>query len=518
MLTFINENFLHAPSTDLSREVVKLLSGTMITQAGEILVDKAVGEAKPPSLVARMAQGVAKGYAGLVDEVKEFQGKGIIDRAWLGVLAVKAKLFASLAHYYRAKHDDAKGDHGAALVRFDLAHKLAKDAEGLAKEFSYSYVAPFGTTAETLPAEASTTLLELVKTHTTVCAEAKEQAHKDNDLVYHSLPPSEASLPSIEVLITATPIPIQEIYANPEVANLIGPDIFRRLIPLEVHTSASVYSEEKAKLGRGESERVAASEGEVRAALEDMGMPGKIRRYRQVLEGESDAAPSGPSSEVRGWADRVANNESRRGEGIEDMLRRIDEAKSSCRARLDAMTRDLDDESRECEKMRVKYGHLWTQAPSGAHSRQYRDAIRQHYSSLSAAESSDDTVVGLYNSTRQDIDLLRGGSSRVSAVMAAAASGKPAQQPNLLDLDTEQTDQLDGQEARQLDEAIGELEEKIQRLEAIRSERDEVLKDLKDKVNPEALATGTTWTDTKPNRSKRMMSRTSSCSTAEARA
>jgi hypothetical protein len=354
MLTFINENFLHAPSTDLSRDVVKLLSGVMLTQAGEILVEKVISESKPHNMIAKMANGVANGYTGLVDEVKEFQGKGIIDRAWLGVLSVKAKHFTSLAQYHRAKHDDDKGDHGAAMVRYGIAHAAAKEANQLAKEFSYTYVPPFGTTAGTLPTEAPNSLIEVTKAHLAVCSEAKDQSQRDNDLVYHSIPPSESSLPAIEVLNTTTPIPIQEIYGNPEVSNLIGPDIFRRLIPLEVHTSASVYSEEKAKLGRGETERCSLSEGEVRAALEDMGMPGKIRRYREVLEGGGNASAGvEPSREVLQWAGEISRQEGVRGQSIEDQIRRLDEAKANSRSQLDALIHDLDEESRECERMRV---------------------------------------------------------------------------------------------------------------------------------------------------------------------
>ncbi len=334
----------------------------MITQAGEMLVEKVISENKPHGMIAKMAQGVATGYAGLVDEVKEFQGKGIIDRAWLGILSIKAKMFASLTQYHRARHDDDKGDHGAAMVRYGIAHSAAQEASRLAKDFTYTYIPPFGTTTGTLPTDAPNALVEITKSLLAVCTEAKDQSQKDNDLVYHSIPPSESSLPVIEVLSTTTPIPIQEIYANPDVSNLIGPDIFRRLVPMEVHTSASVYSEEKAKLGRGESERCAVSEGEVRAALEDMGMPGKIRRYREVLEGRGDVG-SGPSSVVEAWAEEVSRKEGRRGETVDDLMRRLEEVKARCRNQLDALNQEMEDESRECEKMRVSAWSLWTADP-----------------------------------------------------------------------------------------------------------------------------------------------------------
>jgi hypothetical protein len=140
MLTYINENFLHAPSTDLSREVIHLLIGLTMVQATEIFTETLIEGKKSPALVCRSANQVASMYAALVDEMKEFQGKGIFDRNWLYVLQIKAKLFASLAQYYRATADTASGKHGPALVRMRLAESLAQEAQRQAFTFTYTFV------------------------------------------------------------------------------------------------------------------------------------------------------------------------------------------------------------------------------------------------------------------------------------------------------------------------------------------------------------------------------------------
>ncbi len=64
---------------------------------------------------------------------------------------------------------------------------------------------------------------------------------------------------------------------------------------------------------------------------------------------------------------------------------------------------------------------------------------------------------------------------------ASAASGKPMSQPSLLDFDAGQ-EEMDERERAEISTAVDELEEKMERLTNIRRERDEVLKDLKDKV------------------------------------
>ena len=88
MLTYINDNFLHAPSTDLSREVIKFLVGVIMAQATEIFFEKCTDEKKGNTLISKIASQAAFMYTSLSDEVKEFMGKGIFDRNWVTVVQV----------------------------------------------------------------------------------------------------------------------------------------------------------------------------------------------------------------------------------------------------------------------------------------------------------------------------------------------------------------------------------------------------------------------------------------------
>jgi len=342
MLTYINDNFLHAPSTDLSREVVQFLTGVLMAQSTEVFTAKLIDEKKAPALVCRSANSAAVMYAALVDEMKEFQGKGIFDRNWLFVLQIKAKLFASMAQYYRSIADASNGKHGPALVRLKLADATAQDASKQAATFSYGF---YAAATPSLPSDAGTSLVEITKAHATLCVEAKDQAVKDNELIYHDILPSEASLLIIEKLPAATPITIQEVYANPDVSKLIGPDIFARLIPLAVHESASVYSEEKAKLIRGEVERVDLNEGEIQASLEHLGLPSVINLWRSLADED------GPTEiELSPTLQRLAETK------IEDMsahLQNLNSERESHERELRELGTLLDNESRECERMRV---------------------------------------------------------------------------------------------------------------------------------------------------------------------
>lgn len=86
MLLYINENFLHAPSTDLSGEVIKFLVGLILAQATEVFLEKCIDEKKVTKLVAKIASQTASMYGSSSDDVKDFQGKGFVDRNWVSLI------------------------------------------------------------------------------------------------------------------------------------------------------------------------------------------------------------------------------------------------------------------------------------------------------------------------------------------------------------------------------------------------------------------------------------------------
>jgi hypothetical protein len=88
MLTYINDNFLHAPSTDLSRDVIKFLAGIILGQATEVFFEKCRDEKKGNALISKVASQAAYQYTTLGEEVKDFMGKGILDRNWVTIIQV----------------------------------------------------------------------------------------------------------------------------------------------------------------------------------------------------------------------------------------------------------------------------------------------------------------------------------------------------------------------------------------------------------------------------------------------
>ena len=88
MFTYINENFLHAPSSDLSRETVKSLINIMLAQAQEIFLEKQVADKKKVGLLGKLAAQAGYLYGQALEGVQENVTTGIFDKAWLTFVQV----------------------------------------------------------------------------------------------------------------------------------------------------------------------------------------------------------------------------------------------------------------------------------------------------------------------------------------------------------------------------------------------------------------------------------------------
>lgn len=311
-----------------------------------------------------------------------------------------------------------------------------------------------------------------------LCTEKKNEAQRENDLIYNAILPPAETLPQIDKTAVATPISIQDVYGTPEVQKVIGQDMFLRLIPLSVHESASVYSEEKAKLVRGEVEKAEEAEAELKSALDSLAIKEGLVRFKAIAEGEVGGEVEIPI-DVRRWREDINVMEQR--EPMEGLLSQLNRLKTNVQQELEGISRDLDNESRECESARVKYDHFFTQAPSAGLTKSLRQDLKSNFGALEAASASDQQVVALWNSVKDEIGLLL--SPEVEDVFRASTEQAGAGSESLLDLDVA-SETRDDQERAQVARLVEEIEERLSRLTKISRERNEVLKDLKEKVNP----------------------------------
>jgi hypothetical protein len=472
MFTYINENFLHAPSTDLSRDTVKCLIAVMLAQGQEVFLEKQIADGKKVGLMAKLASQAAYLYTQALEGVQENVAKAIFERVWLILVQFKTHHMTSLAHYYQALADDDANSHGIAISRLEIAMNLAREAVKVANSFPSS-IPP----TSNLAADTPSILLNMAKTHLTACDEKLQQFNKDNDFIYHQSTPAEAALPAIPKLPAAKPIPVSELYQGQDIHRIVGPDIFQKIVPMAVTESASMYDEEKAKLVRAESERVEIANDEMAASLDYLKLPNSLN----ILKGGLDQDMA-VDSDFRKWCEDFVGHAP-----FAQDFEQLNSSKSSIHGILDQCQKSLDMEESVCEKMRNKYGPEWTQQPSSRLTSTLRSDIRNYRGAVEEASMSD---VQLYSTLRQhesDMEEMRSAGETDEAdvlyqramikVGAARKTGarSPAAEGNLID-------DIDDDEKASVSEQIAAVEDLLKKLTLIKREREKVLKDLKEKV------------------------------------
>lgn len=380
---------------------------------------------------------------------------------------------ASNAQYYQALADEDANSYGVAVARLTSAEVQAKEANKIANNFP-STMPP----SSNLSADTGPSLAEITKRNLTTIQEKLKELIKDNDYIYHQTIPAEASLVPVPKLPAAKPIPVNELYAGQDVQRITGPDLFARIVPFTVTESASLYDEEKAKLVRAETERVDLADSELATSLDYLKLPGALK----VLKGGVDQDIH-PDKDFQTWCDDVAGHENPI--SIFDTLR-ID--KDAVVNNLDKCTKQLDMEESVCEKMRSKYEGEWTQQPSSRLTTTLRGNIRDYRDALDEAAKSDSQLYTKFRQNEVDFEEMRRAAqtgevdllfqTAVNKVKAKSSnvSSPAGGEPNLLDADFED-------DSPSVAEQIARVEDILKRLNLVKRERKQVLKDLKEKVS-----------------------------------
>lgn len=471
MFTYINENFLHAPSVDLSRDTVKCLIHIMLAQAQEVFLEKQITDKKKDGLLAKLASQAATLYTQAIEGAQENVAKAIFERVWLLMIQVKASLMTSMSQYFQALADSDANSPGTAIARLKIAETAAKDAHKTANSFP-STIPPIAN----LPADAGTVLAETAKRHLATVQDKLREITKDNDYIYHQPVPAEASVPPVSKLPAAKPIPVSELYAGQDIQRITGPDLFAKIVPLAVTESASLYDEEKAKLVRAETERVDAANGEMAASLDYLRLPGAL----QILKGGFDADVQ-PDEDFRTWCVDVADQEN-----PGETFGHLKSQKDSIVAILDQSTKQLDMEESVCEKMRSKYEGEWTQQPSSRLTTTLRNDIRNYREALEEAGRSDVQLAMKLRANENEFEEMRSAAQNgevdllfqraVAKLKGRSASAhSPAVEQNLLDADFDEG-------LPSIPDQIAKVEDILKKLNLIKRERIQVLKDLKEKA------------------------------------
>ncbi|KAJ2782335.1 bck1-like resistance to osmotic shock [Coemansia interrupta] len=424
---YLNENFLHAPSLDLQQETVNVLNGMMMAQAQECALIKSRLEKKKANTLSKLAQQAALMYSNVYDNLKAIIDSHQLPRGWLLLTETKLRYYQAMAQYHEAHVDESKNRYGTSIARYSLADQHAREATKLVGQFTETF---FSTTnlADDLCPESVQGLQEMISHLAANITEELNRANNDNDVIYNEPVPNTSTLPALEAASVVSNFDINKFYASEERSNVVGGELFSRLIPMSVHESSSLYSEEMAKMLRAEEDKVNLADGELQDAFSFMKMPGSLKRFERPLSLSGQDGRSGvnaiiseladPSRAVREAANSVQAAE--RTNPLSEMRARVEGQRIRATDELADLSRMLDDEQYASEQILTEYASEPLFAgyqPSSRAAAFFREQMDENQKKLADAASLDNSIHNDYKTAIAPwLPTLQNGSDGVISV------------------------------------------------------------------------------------------------------
>ncbi|XP_070570355.1 tyrosine-protein phosphatase non-receptor type 23-like [Ptychodera flava] len=228
--TYLRDHFGSHLSPDLAHDVLSMYINVMLGQAQECLLEKSMQDNRKSSLVARISQQVADYYSLAIRSLDTSAVSAIMGsrkcKDWKKLLQLKNLHYTSIAFMYMGNQVGEQQKYGERVTYMQASLDRHNEALKLSKGQHES-------------------ITDALKFTTDVIGGKYNAAKKDNDFVYHESVPSLDKMPEIKGASLVKALPFQ-----PYDDSVAGPDIFKKLVPMEAHEAASLYSEEKAKLLR----------------------------------------------------------------------------------------------------------------------------------------------------------------------------------------------------------------------------------------------------------------------------
>lgn len=325
LFNFIAENFLYAPSLDMSQEVLAIYRTMMLAQAQECFYEKAVMDSKSPKIICKLSSQLAIQFASLRDLAGEHPATAVKFTPFRLSAETKAKYYHAITQFYKALECEQATRIGEGVARMKYAETILKDA---LKTGSFS---------------SSGMTKEFLQSFQTILIAKTKALEKDNDLVYHDTIPATESLDSVAGLSMVKPITLREM--DPSVIELIGDDLFKKLVPMHVHEVSSLYSEEKAKIVRSHTQHAQQADDIVVQLLASLNLPAAVQNVRQ------NRNSSGPSEHV--FALKRSLEKDERDKKTEELFEALKVASSTAADMISKAPLELEMEQKECESMRV---------------------------------------------------------------------------------------------------------------------------------------------------------------------
>lgn len=437
---FIGENFLHAPSQDLDGKTVAFLQNLQLSQAQEVFLLKLISEdSSKKSLIAKLAMSTSIHYEQTLSAFEKLENEFGEEYKWTNNLKFKTSFYQNIAYLnYSLSIEEKK--IGEAIAFLKLALTGFDSLKKIDNQTNIDY-----------------------KTYQSQTEEKLKSLSRDNDFIYHDLIPSKDSLEPaviIKPLGAAKAISLND-HAN--ITEIVGEDIFEKVIPMAVHEKLSLYSEEKAKILRGEIEKNETADTELSSFLEYLNLPSSLDNFKNNVKNKLDP-------KLVGWSNEVNDSQYK---DIEANKSLISDKKSIVLSTIKELEAKLQDEENDYNQQKPQIGT--SQEPSQSASINLRDELTNAKQSLLSATKLDQQLNHTIEGETTRLNQLK-STQQLEAVFFS----NNQQEQNLLDIDDSSNDQIS--------KHITRIETSLKLLNNLKLERSKIIEDLKTVIHEDDIS------------------------------
>lgn len=437
---FIGENFLHAPSQDLDGKTVAFLQNLQLSQAQEVFLLKLISEdSSKKSLIAKLAMSTSIHYEQTLSAFEKLENEFGEEYKWTNNLKFKTSFYQNIAYLnYSLSIEEKK--IGEAIAFLKLALTGFDSLKKIDNQTNIDY-----------------------KTYQSQTEEKLKSLSRDNDFIYHDLIPSKDSLEPaviIKPLGAAKAISLND-HAN--ITEIVGEDIFEKVIPMAVHEKLSLYSEEKAKILRGEIEKNETADTELSSFLEYLNLPSSLDNFKNNVKNKLDP-------KLVGWSNEVNDSQYKDIEANKSLIR---DKKSIVLSTIKELEAKLQDEENDYNQKKPQIGT--SQEPSQSASINLRDELTNAKQSLLSATKLDQQLNHTIEGETTRLNQLK-STQQLEAVFFS----NNQQEQNLLDIDDSSNDQIS--------KHITRIETSLKLLNNLKLERSKIIEDLKTVIHEDDIS------------------------------
>lgn len=221
---------------DLSPELMIFMQQICFAQAQECILEKSLTDNRKAAIIAKVTAQVISFYNAALSALFSQNEDGTIPdlvgnklyKEWLKYIKFKTSYLSSVLFLYQGMNSEEQRKMGERVALYNAAceklEEAKKESKGMVK---------------------IETINEALSFATDIIEGKRKNAKQENEFIYHESIPEISSISAVQGANL-----VQGISFDVTDPQVIGEDVFKRLVPMKTHEHLSVYSEEKANILR----------------------------------------------------------------------------------------------------------------------------------------------------------------------------------------------------------------------------------------------------------------------------